>query len=363
MQESTTSLKIKKKLWIHCASAGEFEQCIPLLLKIKSTLDIEIVISFFSFSGMQYYQLNPIVNTAFFLPIDTPKNAKALISNIQPDYVLWVKYEFWPNVLNEIFTREIPCDLLFADLKNIEKKNFIEKRIIIPLLKRFSHIYSISDSSKLNINYQKVNDGKWEKALDNTKLSYNDKVIEQFIDGNTAIVLGSAHLSDLAYLKTLLNDTDIYNDLKFIVVPHEVNEIEIKKIKKELPQSGLYSQNETHQNILIMDQLGQLKFIYRYAQVAWIGGGFDKSVHNVLEAAAYNIPLISGVKIQKMHEAEVLKKEGILKTFSNIEELKACLKTSFNDETISNLSQKVFSKYTIDNYISSIIKDIKAVTG
>ena len=124
-------LKSKKRVWIHCASAGEYEQTIPLIQSLREQFPVEIFISFFSPSGMNYYNLSHTVDFVFYLPFDTPHQAKKLVKEIQADYIIWVRYEFWQNILNEIFKEKIPCDLLFADLQKIEKKSWIERNRIL----------------------------------------------------------------------------------------------------------------------------------------------------------------------------------------------------------------------------------------
>ena len=352
--------KSKNRIWIHCASAGEYEQSIPLIEEIKSSINADIIISFFSPSGMEYYKLNPRVHFAVYLPIDTRNHVNTFLNHIKPDYVIWIRYEFWPNFLNEISRRQIPNDLLFTDLKSIENKNFIEKNIILPQLKKFNHIYSVNNSDSINIQYQLINDGKWAKAIQNTLKEYNDEIIESFIQNHNTIILGSAHISDIEFLKNLLKSDRKSSNYKYLIIPHEINQKNIQKIKELLPESTLYSSFDSKKNILIVDSLGQLKYLYRYANIAWIGGGFAKSVHNILEAAAYHLPIISGPNIQKVYEAQILKEQGILTTFSNLNELESAISISLlQTKDIKKYSERIFNQYSMDNYTQSIIQNIK----
>lgn len=352
--------KSKKRIWIHCASAGEYEQCIPLIQSIQENVSLEIIISFFSSSGMKYYILSSTGDFAFYLPFDTPHHAQKLVKEIQADYVIWVRYEFWENILNTIFKENIPCDLIFADLQKIEKKSSIEKSRILKLLPQFSNIYSVNAPKDLHLKYQLIHDGKWQQSLKNTAQEFEDSKIQDFIQNQTCIILGSAHLTDIQvlaeYLKLYPN-----NSYKWLIVPHEIDEKNITKIQSLLPTSAIYNQINSNSSILIIPQLGVLKYLYRYANIAWIGGGFDKSIHNALEAAAYGLPMISGPNIIGSNEAEILKNEKVLLNFSNVAEMASALENIQQAECnfYPKKLQDLYKKNAVDNYSTIIIDNIR----
>ncbi len=360
IQYSSIPQKAKKRIWIHCASAGEYEQTIPIIQSIKENFSVEIIISFFSPSGMNYYNLSPKADYAFYLPFDTPRQAQKLIQEIQADYIIWVRYEFWKNILNAIFKENIPCDLLFVDLQKIEMKSWIEKNRILKLLPLFSNIYSVNAPKDLHIPYQLIHDGKWQQSLKNIQQEFKDVNIQNFIQNQTCIIIGSAHISDIQvfsdYLKTHPN---IY--YKWLIVPHEIDEKNINKIQSILPTSTIYNQINSNSSILIIPQLGVLKYLYRYANIAWIGGGFDKSIHNALEAAAYGLPMISGPNLLGSNEAEMLKIEKVLMTFNNSDELTTILENIQELDKNLYLSklQDLYKKNAVDNYSTIIIDNIR----
>ncbi|MCO5231730.1 MAG: hypothetical protein M9958_11320 [Chitinophagales bacterium] len=354
-------LKNKKRLWIHCASAGEYEQSIPLLTFLNQNLDIEICISFFSASGMEYYENLSEENYAFYLPFDSKKNAKRLINELQPDYILWVKYDFWKNILFEIFERKIPCDIIFADLRHIEQKNYLERNRLLNLLKKFSKIYSISSPINLPIQYQLIHDGKWMQSIANAQIDYKNDKIDSFTKGQKTILLGSAHLNDIKILSQYLK-VQSSNEYHWIIVPHEIDEKTISEIKNLLPQAILYEFDIKNSNIIIINQIGVLKYLYRYAWIAWIGGGFDKSIHNAVEAIAYNIPIISGGQIDRINDAILLKNEKILQTFESVENLIEVLKNieQLDRKSYQATIENLFKKNAVDNYSTIILKDIQS---
>jgi 3-deoxy-D-manno-octulosonic-acid transferase len=204
LQSNQFPSKSIKRIWIHCASAGEYEQAIPLIESLKAHFSIEIFVSFFSPSGMSYYHLFPKADYVFYLPFDTPHQAKKIVENIQADYVIWVRYEFWENILHTIFEKNIPCDLIFVDLQKIEKKSWIEKSRILKLLPLFSNIYSINSPQKIQISHHLIHDGKWQQSLKNASKHFEDVKIQEFCQDQTCIIIGSAHMSDIEILSEYL---------------------------------------------------------------------------------------------------------------------------------------------------------------
>lgn len=359
--QTTFPIKNNKRIWIHCASAGEYEQSRPLLHYLNQNLNIEICISFFSTSGMEYYESLSDNYYTFYLPFDSKKNAKKLINELKPDYILWVKYEFWQNILSEIFIRKIPCDIIFTDLTHINQKIIIEKNRIFNLLKNFSNIYSITAPESFPFHFQLINDGKWTQAIHNTRTHFKLKELESFSDNKKNILLGSAHLKDIKILSEYLSHHHSH-EYRWLIIPHEIDSDTILQIKNILPQATLYNNDISHSDIIIINEIGILKYLYRYAWIAWIGGGFDKSIHNVIEAIAYCIPVISGKNTDGINEAIQLKNEKILRTFSNAQELTKVIDEVENIErqNISSAIQQLFKNNIVDNYSAPILEDIKS---
>lgn len=346
--------KIKKRIWIHCASAGEYEQSIPLIQKIQSEIDCEIGISFYSASGMEYYTLHPLGDFTFYLPIDTKSNAHLLLDTISPDFVIWVRYEFWGNILQEIFKRKIPSILLYVDLKQIESKNTWERKRRMQLIRQFNKVYATTPPTTMELAYQIIQDGKWSKSLQNTKIQYQNEALEKLSSDKKIIVIGSAHIEDIKVLSEFLTSSKDAQQYHWVILPHEIQDAHVQQMKKTL---GSLDKNIS---ITWVAKMGILKYIYQYADIAWIGGGLGKSVHNVLEAAAYQIPIICGPNIQKAHEATELEKQEVLFTFSDAKTLQFALQ-KIHQTPKSDFTQKIqslFTKNAVDNYSTSILKDM-----
>lgn len=346
--------KTKKRIWIHCASAGEYEQCIPLIQQIQSTIDCEIGISFYSASGMEYYSLHPHGDFSFYLPIDTKKNAYLLLETINPDFIIWVRYEFWQNILQEIFKRKIPSILLFVDLQQLEIKNSWEKKRRIELIRQFKQVYATTSTHIKDIKYQLIQDGKWSKSLQNTLFPYKNVDIENLSKDKKIIMLGSAHEEDIKVLSEYFSSYKSAEQYHWVILPHVIDDTHVQQLQKIL---ATYNNRFS---ITWIKEMGILKYIYRYADIAWIGGGMKKSVHNVLEAAAYHKPILSGPHIQKANEAVLLKTEDILTTFSDAQSLHFALQKIVQTPAsyFAQNIQALYTKNAVDDYSTSILQDI-----
>jgi 3-deoxy-D-manno-octulosonic-acid transferase len=305
--------KIKKRVWVHCASAGEYEQALPLIRQLNANLEIETLVTFFSPSGMEHAHTHPEVDFFCYLPFDHQKDAIAFVDLIDADVVVWVKYEFWKNILTAIKIKGLPLYLINADLHYLEQKSGFYASIIRSCLRLFDEIYAVSEGFKEHTHVQMIADSKWQQAKNNTLYKWQHTDLHQFAESGNVIVCGSIHMADIQILRVLMKDQSL--DYKWLVVPHETDTKTIKKLMSHLPhdRTSLLSEG-VHPNAttVVVNQYGILKYLYRYADVAFVGGGFEKSVHNVLEPAAYGIPVLCGPKINGIPEADILCKNKIL---------------------------------------------------
>lgn len=306
----------KERVWLHCASAGEYEQAVPVIQAIKQRSDVEVVISFFSPSGMEYHHLHPQADVALYLPFDRRKDMETFVAAIQPDVVIWVKYEFWLNALSLIHNKGIPLYLINADLSGLARKKGFYGDVVRKSLPLFDKVFAVSSSNELEVLCKAVElcfDSKWVKAYQNTIATFKDDLIEQWISGKECIVLGSAHVEDLNFLAEVIRRH--LHTFRWLIVPHEVNATIPNHVKEifSIGDVSIYSENPSADcPIMVMDKMGVLKYIYRYADAAYIGGGFCKAVHNTLEAAAYGIPLACGPSTEGMPETKLLVEAGLL---------------------------------------------------
>ncbi len=325
----TSIPKDEKIIWVHCASLGEFEQGKPVIEHLKTTYPAyKVLLTFFSPSGYEVQKDYQEADWVFYLPMDSPANANRFLSIAHPSLVIFVKYEFWYYYLKKISYRKIPLLLIAAlfrkDMSFFKWYGGLQRK----MLSRFDHLFVQNESSKKlidRIHLGKIcsisGDTRYDRVIEIAERSEPIPVIEEFIGNGKAIIAGSTWPEDEEILQkgfTAVNDPM----LKLIIAPHEIRESHIAHLKKLFPGSILYSQLLTDTpmpignrlsaadcrlltgNILIIDNIGLLSRLYKYAYIAYIGGGFrPMGVHNVLEAAVFKKVVLFGPAYRKYTEA------------------------------------------------------------
>ena len=335
----------KPIIWVHCASLGEFEQGRPLIEQIKNEYpDYRILLSFYSPSGYEVRQNYPKADYICYLPLDTPKNAKKFIDLVDPEKVFFIKYEYWYNYLRVLNDQKIPLYLVSAIFR--PEQAFFKKGIrgywYRKMAKMVTHFFvqnqqSVELLSKIGMtNCTLTGDTRFDRVAEIADKSKVLPKIEQFKNGEKLIVAGSTWQPDEALFMDYLKQNP---KTKIIFVPHEVRESNIKRLVEQFPTEAIrYSLSEglnlSLHRILVVDTVGLLSSIYRYATVAYVGGGFGVGIHNTLEAAIYNIPVLFGPNHSKFQEAVNLVKEGVAFPVSNSEELINRLNPLMMDEKL-----------------------------
>jgi len=312
-------------IWFHCASLGEFEQARPLLEGIRSSYpSYRILLSFFSPSGYEIRKDYKGADFVTYLPLDGPGNARKMLDMVRPRLVVWVKYEYWYFYLQQIKQRNIPL-LLVAGIFRPEQPFFKSwGGFHRNMLNCFTCLFvQNQDSKKLlgsigfSDNVSVGGDTRFDRVIEIANQPVSIAAIEQFVNGCPVIVAGSTWEEDEEELDHFANT---HPEIKFIIAPHEIDEQHLKDIEKLFhhavrysaliasPAQALQIQREPSTaaapNTLIVDNIGMLSKLYKYATVAYVGGGFgDDGVHNVLEAAVYSKPVIFGPVFEKFREA------------------------------------------------------------
>ncbi|MDR2126694.1 MAG: 3-deoxy-D-manno-octulosonic acid transferase [Prevotellaceae bacterium] len=340
--------KTDKKLryvWFHVSSLGEFEQGRPLLEKLKQKYpETKILLTFFSPSGYEVRKDYPNVDAVCYLPIDTAKNAKKFLSLVNIEKAIFVKYEFWGNFLNELKKRNIPTYIISAIFRKEQAFFKIYGSFYRKMLKCFTHLFVQDNNSyKLlkSIDIYKVTvagDTRFDRVNNIAHQAKNLPLIEKFINGKHVIVAGSTWESDEDLLIKYFNQK---KNIKMIIAPHEIHESHIAEICSKLQCPHLrYSQlaedNAANVDCIIIDSFGILSSVYRYADIAYIGGGFGAGIHNTLEAAVYGIPIVWGPNYAKFREACELVACGGGFSVTDYKSLKDVLDSLFIDSTVGN---------------------------
>jgi 3-deoxy-D-manno-octulosonic-acid transferase len=312
----------RKVLWIHVASLGEFEQGRPLieLLKKKYPKQYQIVLSFFSPSGYELRKNYPLADLVTYLPLDTAANAHRFLDAIQPDIAIFVKYEFWFHHLKELKKRQIPTLLIAAVFrpdqiffrwygtffKQLLTKDYF-KLIFVQNEGSFTLLQNIGCTQILL-----AGDPRIDRVIEIASTAKTFPLIQQFIGNDKALICGSTWEADENLIFNWFQNTGSHLFKKLIIAPHEIGKSHIQQLQKRLPQKIIcYSQLIDNQSIgdatiLIIDNIGMLSALYRYGKLAYIGGGFGQGIHNILEPAAFGLPILFGTKYQKFVEANAL---------------------------------------------------------
>lgn len=310
-------------VWMHCSSLGEFEQGKPLLESIRLQYPhYFILLTFFSPSGYEIRKNDPVADYICYLPMDRPYTAQKFLNIVQPSLVLFVKYEYWFYYLNEIKERNIPLLLISGVFR--EDQPFFKwyGGFYRKMLQCFTHLFVQNEASLSQVNQIEFadkasisGDTRFDRVIQIAEGFSSFELIERFCHQSTVIIAGSTWTEDDEALDHFVNH---HPDIRFIIAPHDIDEDRLKECEKLYTHTIRYSVlKETKQipqgiHVLIMDNMGMLSSIYRYATIAYIGGGFgDDGIHNALEAAAFNKPIVFGPVYDKYMEAiELVEREA-----------------------------------------------------
>ena len=289
-------------LWVHAASLGEFEQGRPLIEEwVREFSDFKIVLTFFSPSGYEIRKNYKHADLITYLPVDTSKNAGAFIKALRPDIAVFVKYDFWFNVLNESLlngTRVIFISVLLRSDQVYFRRG---KRLFLPLFKKIDHFFVQNQFSKELLEKQGINavsivgDTRLDRVVNVKESPYEHPVFSDLASDKPIILFGSIWPSDVEFLEFALKS--LRERYHFIYAPHLLSPTNLEQLihldqdrsvlLSEVKEAGLPKGTRG----LIVDEIGLLSRLYRYARYAFIGGALRGGLHNTLEAAVYGIPI------------------------------------------------------------------------
>jgi len=364
----TLESKIKradKTIWFHAASLGEFEQGLPVIEKIKVQYPShKIIVTFFSPSGFEVRKNNTIADATVYLPLDTKSNAQKFLKLVHPDLVFFIKYEYWPNYLNELKKSNIKTYLISGIFR--EDQAFFKwyGKFYRKALTTFDYFFVQNESSKkllngLGFNNVKISgDTRFDRVVSILERDNSLDFIEQFINNSQTIVIGSSWPKDESLLVHYINQTS--EKVKFIIAPHNIKAEQIWELKNSIfKKTILFSEKEktdlSNYDVLLVDTIGILTKIYSYAEIAYVGGGFgNPGVHNILEPATFGIPIIVGPNFSHFAEAVALvHQEGCI-SISNQNEL---------NDAFSNLIRNKDVRHEKGHICSTFVQMNKGATA
>lgn len=313
-----------KYIWFHAASLGEFEQGRPLIEKIKHDQpEYKILLTFFSPSGYEVRKSYPVADVICYLPFDSKKNVKKFLDIANPELAIFIKYEFWMNYLKELQKRKIPTYIISAIFRPNQLFFRWYGKSYRNILHSYKHLFVQDENSRqLLAKYGITNvsisgDTRFDRVLEIFQQRKALGLLEKFLHKTTdhkdiALIAGSSWPKDEDIIIPYFNENP---QIKLIIAPHEIHQAHIEEIISKLSRSYILYSKANENNIekadcLIIDCFGLLSSIYRYGDIAYIGGGFGAGIHNVLEAAVYGIPVIFGPNFDRFKEAKDLISSG-----------------------------------------------------
>ena len=354
------ALKGEDVIWFHAASLGEFEQARPIIEELKKEYDeYKILVTFFSPSGYEVRKNYNLTDVICYLPLDSRSNAKIFLNIVNPKFAIFIKYEFWPNLLNELKSKEIPTILVAGILR--EKQLFFKSYggFMRKSLQAFHHFFVQDENSKklLNsINFENVSiagDTRFDRVSKILEQDNSLDFIDEFKNNQYTIVAGSTWQDDEELLVNYINN-NASEDEKFIIAPHNIKQEAILELQKSIHKktvlfSGKFDKNLKEYQVFIIDTIGILTKIYAAADLGYVGGGLKTGLHNILEPATFGIPVVIGNKYEKFKEAVDLVKIGGCISIKNQEEFTANFISFKKDENFRKLTGVINKRYIKDH--------------
>ena len=337
-------------VWFHAASVGEFEQARPIIEQLYAQRTqnnghgYKILLTFFSPSGYELRKNYDKADRVMYLPFATRSNAKAFLEWAQPTIAVFVKYEFWPAYLRELTRRGIPTYSISAIFRPTQLFFRPWGRSYLNLLRCFTRIYVQDEASRLLLtshgitDIEVAGDTRFDRVSAVAAQAKDIPVVARFVEGaSKVIVAGSTWPKDEALFARYMEERP---DVKLVLVPHEIEEPHLHQIFLLFHGQLLRYTQATNGNIstcrvLVIDTMGMLSSIYRYAHATYVGGGFGVGIHNTLEPAVYGVPVIFGPNCYKFREALGLIAAGAAKSIHTYDEFAAAMDEALGDARIA----------------------------
>ena len=322
--------------------------------------DLAIIVTFFSSSGYEVQKNYELADCVCYLPFDLKSEAKKFIDLLKPDMAIFVKYEFWYNFLSELKAREIPTvsvSTIFRPQQQFFKRN---GQFFREMLDSFQHFFVQNDISKkllLEQGYRNVTisgDTRFDRVIEIAEQAKDVQLVQAFKGSSKTMVIGSSWPDDMKVLLPIINEPKI--NLKFVIAPHEVERTKVEKLCRDIVvdyQLFSYPNIEKIEGcrVLIIDSIGLLSSLYRYGDIAYVGGAFGDGLHNILEPATFGLPVIfgKGKDNYKFQEATDLLKLGGAFEIENSMELRRIVERLLDDDGKLKQTSKICKDYVHAN--------------
>jgi len=308
-KEKLKLCKTEKKIWFHASSLGEFEQGRPLIEKLKKELpQYPIVLTFFSPSGYEIRKNYPYADYIYYLPLDGKKRSRNFIDQINPLIAVFIKYDLWFYYFKYLKEKSIPLIIVSADFRAEQFDQNLYSKLFNLMLTKVEYIFTQNKKSEELLkskgfsNVSTAGDTRIDRVLtisDEIDV-FSDKKIEAFCKESSVLIAGSSYYYEANLIKKCIESNQYH--FKYLLVPHIVNVRHLNEIIR-IFKGNIVFWSKCHENddfsnkqLMVVDTIGILNKIYKYGDIALIGGGFNNSIHNLLEPAASKLPVIFGPK-------------------------------------------------------------------
>ncbi len=305
---------VKRSVWFHCASLGEFEQAMPLIELVKTNFpEKRLVVSFYSPSGYEAIKHRNIIDDIVYLPADTERKAKCFIEAINPEIAIFVKYEFWFNHLRVLKQKGIdvyfisvllrPNHFLFSWFSSEFRRILSEVKCILTQNQDTERLLRTVEIGCV----QSAGDTRFDRVSSIAREAIRIDLVNQFKKGSKLVVAGSSWEGEEQFLSDYAKETG-YSSCKILIAPHDVSEVHLQEIEALFEGNIIRYSQYTGEDIgvLLVDNIGILSRAYLHADIAFVGGGFTNKLHNILEPAAHGVPVLFGSNHGKFPEASGL---------------------------------------------------------
>jgi 3-deoxy-D-manno-octulosonic-acid transferase len=342
--------------WFHCSSLGEFEQGRPLMEAYRQKYPAhKILLTFFSPSGYEVRKNYSGADWVFYLPVDTPRNARRFMKIVHPTTAIFIKYEYWYNTLQELKKQHVPTYLVSAIFRPSQPFFKWYGGFFRRMLRVFSCLFVQNEASQQLLasigiaNVSVTGDTRFDRVYEQAQHPQALPLLEKFCAEQTTIIAGSTWPDDEEKLATVFAKLP---PSKLIIAPHEIHEEHIVALEKHFRAFGTVRYSQASEGtdfsaikVMLLDTMGMLSSAYRYADVAYIGGGFGSGIHNILEAAVYGVPVVFGPNYRRFGEANDLVSLRSAVSYHTASDLLAILEKWLTDQSVSHTLGAINKQY------------------
>jgi len=343
-----------RNIWVHCSSLGEFEQGRPLIEELtRLHPEYKIFLTFFSPSGFEIRKNYSGADCVEYLPADFPGNSKRFIDLVNPEFVIFVKYEFWYNYISRLHDRGIPLYLVSGIFRPGQHFFRWYGSFFRNILRMFTQIF-VQDKQSLDLlvsqgitNGIQAGDTRFDRVIKISGTAREIPQLEQFRGTEKIFLAGSSWKPDEEIMAAYINKYP--SAMKWVFAPHEIDKQNIDRLESlfrvKVARFSTFQPDNADARVLIIDNIGMLSSAYKYATIAGIGGGFGKGIHNILEPACWGRPVLFGPNFKKFREAVELISEGGAFTYSNQDEFNRILDKLLSDTDFCSAASTIAGKF------------------